>query len=187
MSDRRVASRYARSLIELAEEKGILEEVNNDMELFLEVCEGNRDFKLAIKNPIIKNDKKLAILKGIFQSKVSKLTILFFELISRKNRESFLPEVAEEFHKQYNSLKGIVTAEVVTTFSLDNDLRNRFKNVVEDIFHKDVELSEKIDESLIGGFILTVGDKQINESLNSQLKELKHEFSKTHKAFKKAI
>lgn len=187
MSDRRVASRYAKSLIELAEEKGILEEVNNDMALFSEVCEDSRDFKLAIKNPIIKNDKKLAILKEVFQNKVSKLTILFFELISRKNRESFLPEVAEEFHKQYNQLKGIVAAEIVTTFPLDNALRDQFRKVVKDIFDKDVELSEKIDESLIGGFVLTVGDKQINESLSSQLKELKHEFTKIHKAFDKAI
>lgn len=187
MSDRRVASRYAKSLIELAEEKGILEEVNRDMELFLEVCEENRMFKLAIKNPIIKNDKKLSILKNVFEKKVSKLTILFFELISRKNRESMLPEVAEEFHKQYNVLKGVVAAEVVTTFPLDDTLRAEIKKLVKAQFNREAELTEKIDESLIGGFILTVGDKQINESLNSKLKELQYEFSHAHKTFTKAI
>lgn len=187
MSDRRVASRYATSLIELAEEKGILEEVNNDMKLFLDVCDENRDFKLAIKNPIIKPDKKLSILKKVFQNKVSKLTSLFFDLVSKKNRESVLPEVAEEFHKQYNIKKGIIAATVVTPFPLDTELRTKFKKVVLEIFGKEAELTESIDESLIGGFVLTVGDKQINESLSSKLKELKHEFSHSYKSFEKAI
>lgn len=187
MADRRVASRYAKSLIELAEEKGILEDVNRDMQLFLEVCEENRMFKLAIKNPIIKNDKKLSILKGIFGSRVSKLTLLFLDLVSKKNREAMLPEVAEEFHKQYNLKKGIVTAEVVTAFPLDNAMRTEFKKLVKSRFNKEAELVEVIDESLIGGFVLTVGDKQINESLNSKLKELQYEFSHAHKTYTKAI
>lgn len=187
MSDRRVASRYAKSLLELADEKDILEEVNHDMGLFLKVCEENRLFKLTLKNPIVKNNKKLSIIKSVFNNKVSKLTTLFFELVSRKNRESILPEIAEEFHVQYNLLKGVVAAEVVTTVPLDDQLRSEFKKLVKSKFDKDVELSESIDESLIGGFILTVGDKQINESLNSKLKELKHEFSQSHRAFKKAI
>ena len=187
MADRRVASRYAKSLIELAEEKGILEEVNHDMQLFLEVCEENRMFKLAIKNPIIKNDKKLSILKGIFGTRVSKLTLLFLELISKKNREAMLPEVAEEFHKQYNQLKGVVSAEIVTTFPLDDALRTEFKALVKSRFNKEAELTEIIDESLIGGFVLTVGDKQINESLSNKLKELQYDFTHAHKAFKKVI
>lgn len=187
MSDRRVASRYAKSLIELAEEKGILEEINRDMQLFLEVCEENRLFKLALKNPIIKNDKKLSVLKSIFEKKTNKLTILFFELISRKNRESILPEVAEEFHKQYNLLKGVVAAQVVTPFPLNDALRAEFRNLVKSRFNKEAELSESVDESLIGGFVLTVGDKQLNESLISKLRELHYDFTHSHKTFKKVI
>ena len=144
-------------------------------------------FKLAIKNPVIRHDKKLSILKEIFGTKVSKLTTLFFELVSRKNREAMLPEVAEEFHKQYNILKGVVSAEVVTAFPLDDALRAEFKKLVKSRFNKETESTEIVDESLIGGFVLTVGDKQINESLSGKLKELQYEFSHAHKTFNKAI
>lgn len=185
MSERRVASRYAKSLIELAEEKGVLEEVNRDMQFFDSVTKSNRDFELAIRNPIVSNDKKLGILKAIFANKVSDLTFRFFEIISRKNREVILPLIAEEFHAQYNVYKGIVLVKVVTTFPLDEKLRARFKEVVKERFGKEVELEESVDESLIGGYILTVGDKQIDESLNSKLKGLKLEFSHAHKTFVK--
>lgn len=189
MSDRRVASRYAKSLIELAEEKGVLEEVNRDMQLFASVCDENRDFVLAIRNPIIQNDKKLAILKKVFNKQVSDMVMRFFEIISRKNREVFLPDIAEEFHRQYNIHKGIVRAEVVTTFPLDDAMRLRFKELVKDYFKdaKAVELQEKVDESLIGGFVLTVGDRQIDESLSSKFNKLKLEFSRKHKTFVKEI
>ena len=185
MSDVRVASRYAKSLIELADEKGILEKVNNDMLLFIGLCKSNRDFAMAIKNPIIQNEKKLAILKKIFQGKVSELTMKFFEIISRKNRETILPTVAEEFHRQYNAYKGIVKATVVTAFPLDSELRARFTKLVKEVFDKEVELVVKVDESMIGGYILTVGDKQIDESINSKLKALKLEFNSAHSSFVK--
>src|SRR5690606_1117347 len=111
----------------------------------------------------------------------------FFEIISRKNRELILPLIAEEFHTLYNEYKGIVKAKVVTTFPLDEKLRAKFKAVVKERFGKEVELEESVDESLIGGYILTVGDRQIDESLNSKLKELKLEFAHSHKTFVKEI
>lgn len=187
MSERRVASRYSQSLLSLAEEKGLLEEVNNDMQLFEAVCEENRDFLLALKNPIIQNDKKLKILKALFDKKVNELTLRFFEIISRKNRENILPDIAEAFHNQYNERKGIVIAQVVTAFPLDEKLRDQFKQVVKSHFNKEVELKEKVDDSLIGGYVLTIEDKQIDETLNGKLKQLKLEFNQKYKVFVKGI
>lgn len=173
MSEFRVASRYAKSLIELAEERGVLEDVHNDMLLFSEICDENRDFLLMIKNPIINNAKKLTILKKLFSGRANKLTLAFFEIISRKNRESVLPAIAREFHFQYNTFKGIVIAKVTTTIPLDNKLRNEFKAIVRKMVGKEVELKEGIDKDLIGGYILKVDDKQIDDSLHSKLQELK--------------
>lgn len=187
MSERRVASRYAKSLIELAEEKGVLEEVNRDMQLFHSITKENRNLELALTNPIISNDKKLNILREIFQKKVTELTYRFFEIISRKNRELILPMIAEEFHTLYNEYKGVVKAKVITTFPLDEKLRAKFKAVVKERFKKEVELEESVDSSLIGGYILTVGDKQIDESLNSKLKALKLEFAHSHQTYIKEI
>lgn len=189
MSERRVASRYSKSLISLAQEKGLLEEVNNDMELFTTTFKGSRDLVIAIKNPIIPNDKKLNILKALFEGKVSELTVRFFEIISRKNRENLLPDIAASFRELYNERKGIVVAEVATSFPLDNQLREEFKKVVKGEFGKEktVELVEKVDTSLIGGYTLTVGDKRIDQTLDTQLKKLKLQFSQKHRTFVKGI
>lgn len=189
MSERRVASRYSKSLLALAQEKGLLEEVNSDMELFTTTFKDNRDLSVVIKNPIIPNDKKLNILKALFEGKVSELTLRFFEIISRKNRESLLPDIAESFREQYNEYKGIIVAQVITSFPLDHNLREDFKKVVKHQFgqEKTVELVEKIDTSLIGGYTLTVGDKRIDQTLDTQLKKLKLEFSHKHKTFVKGI
>lgn len=177
MSDIRVASRYSKSLLELANEKGVLEEVHNDMQLFAKTVKDNRELGLLLKNPIVKNDKKRAILKSIFGAKFSVLTNAFIDIVSRKNREDVLPAIAEEFHARYNEFKDIVAAEVVTTFPLTADMRKEFEAIVVRISGKTVELTEKIDPSLIGGYILRVGDKQIDESIQSRLTELKTSFS----------
>ncbi len=175
-SEVRVASRYAKSLIDLAVEKGVLEEVHQDMLLFNKTVRENREFELLLKNPIIRNDKKKAVLKALFTGKVSMLTGKFLELISSKNREEFLPATATEFLSQYRIINGISRAEVVTTFPLTPQLRQRFRATVAQLTGNRVELVEKIDPTLIGGYVLRVGDRQIDESIRTKLEELEAEF-----------
>lgn len=177
MSEIRVASRYAKSLLELAIEKGVLEEVNNDMQLFGKTLDENRELLLLMKNPVVGNDKKRTILTMIFGKKFNPMTNTFFDIVSRKNRESFLPAVAGEFHRQYNVYKGVVSAEVITTFPLTPEMRKQFNDMVVKISGKKPELKERIDPTLIGGYILKVGDRQIDESVSSRLTELREEFS----------
>lgn len=177
MSEIRVASRYAKSLLELAIEKGVLEEVHFDMQLFRNTIESNRELELLLKNPIVRNDKKQAILKAIFGARVNEMTNAFFRIISQKNRESNLPAIAKEFHARYNEHKGIVSAEVTTTFPISPEMHQEFVGIVEQITGKTVELHEKVDKDLIGGYILRVGDRQIDESLSSRLADLKNEFA----------
>ncbi len=178
MADSRVAYRYVKSLLQLAIEQKALEEVNNDMMLFDSVCERNRAFTLMLRNPVIKHDKKREILNMVFKGKVHALTNAIFEIITRKNREPLLPEIARQFHTAYNEYKGIVKASVTTAFTLDKALRTEFEAIVKKISSsKQVEVEEKVDPQMIGGFVLTVGDKQIDASIKNQLKTLEREFS----------
>ncbi len=180
MSEYRIASRYAKSLLDLAVEKGQLEEVNNDMMMFSHVVEENRDLLLMLKSPIITPDKKLAILNKLFEGKVNDLTLAIFRILTKKHREGYLGLIAEEFHHQYNTNKGIEEATVTTTFALSDAMRSEFEGVVKNISNKEVELTEVVDESLIGGFILKIGDRQVDDSVNSKLKALRVEFTKNH-------
>ncbi|MGM0581621.1 MAG: ATP synthase F1 subunit delta [Bacteroidota bacterium] len=177
MSEYRIASRYSKSLMDLAVEKNQLEDIKADMELLSKVCKENRDFVLMLNNPILESVKKAAIIRKIFKGKVQEMTSLFFDIVSRKHRESVLPEMAKVFKQLYNEHKGIITAEVSTTFKLDEGLRSEVIKIVKEISGKEVELNEKVDEALIGGFLIRVGDKQIDETIQSKLNDLRRELT----------
>ncbi len=172
----RVASRYAKSMLGLAKEKNVLDFIVHDMALFASVCAENLALVNTLKSPIIKNDKKLSILKSLFSGKVNPLTISLFEIISRKNREGYLYEISKEFAAQYREMKGILSGTVTTPFQISDDLRNQFKAIVSKAYGKDIELQEKVDKDIIGGFILKVGDSQIDESVKNKLQRLKNKF-----------
>ncbi len=176
MSEFRVASRYAKSLIELANEKGILEQVYSDMQLLSNVISQNRDFQLLLTNPIVKPEKKLAVLNGVFQGKVQELTLAFFNILARKKRESLLEFVPASFEEQYNTLNGIVKAKVTSAYPLTDALRAQLGGKLAAEYGQKIILEEIVDPSLIGGFILTVGDKQIDSSVKKSLRKLKNEF-----------
>ena len=176
MHESRVARPYAKSLLELAEEKGRLDEVKKDMALFVEVCEANHNFVTVMKNPIIPHDKKQSILDTLFKGRVSDLTMSMFRIITRKNREAFLFDIAKAFTEQFNVFRGIEIAEVTTTYPLTEDQRNTFTKLVSNADNKKVLFKEIIDETIIGGYILKVGDKQVDESIKTKLQRLKSEF-----------
>lgn len=176
MSDIRVASRYAKSLIELANEKGVLEQVHNDMLLFSKVISQNRDFELMLTNPIIKSDKKLVVLTSIFGGKVQQMTQMFFDIVTKKNRESVLPFMATEFEKQYNEFKGIQVVTVNSATPLAPAQRDYLIKQLTAETGKIIQLKESVDPSLIGGFVLRVGDKQIDSSVKNSLRKLKIDF-----------
>ena len=178
MADSRVASRYVKSLLGLAVEQKALEVVHNDMQMFDRACRTNREFSNMLKNPIIKHEKKKDILEALFKGKVNPLTLAIISILTSKNREPLLPAIAHEFHNAYNEYKGVEKATVTTTIAVDSKLRGEIEGIVKKLSaKKQVELVEKIDKDLIGGFILNVGDRQIDASIKSKLKTLKVKFS----------
>lgn len=177
MRSHRAATRYAKSIIELAKEQKVLDEVFGDMKLFTAVIEQNRVFAVMLKNPIINHDKKRKILHALFDKRMNKLSILAFDLITKKNRESILAEISLEFQIQYNAFKGLQVADITTTIDLDDDLRKKFNELVEEISGKKASLNEIIDESIVGGFILNVGDRRLDQSIKTQLHNIKRELT----------
>lgn len=178
MSVGRIAVRYATPILELAEEKKVLDEVKSDMQSFKSICDESKDFSLMLKSPIISHLKKADILKKIFTGKVNDLTLQAFDLITRKSREAILEDVAEEFLHLYNAKKGLAEVSVTTSVKLDANMKKAFEKLAKDITGKQPVLSEKVDPSIVGGYVLKVGDRQIDDSVSGQLKELKLKFSK---------
>ena len=174
----KAASRYAKSLIDLSTERNALEEIKNDMVFFEDVVDTNSELEAILKNPIVPLDKKAGILNDIFGNKVHQITNSFLKLVVNKGRSAILFDTAKQFINQYNDIKGIVTAEVTSAIAITDANRTEIITLVKkELGANEVVVKEKLDEKLIGGFILKVGDKQFDASIAGGLQKLKKEFA----------
>ena len=173
----KITTRYAKSLLDLAIEKNQLKECYNDLIAVEILCSESSDFALMLKSPIINTSKKLSIIKSLFEKKLSKTTYFFIKLITKKKREPLLHSISKNFIELYKSHHKIITAIVTTTIPLDKDLKKKVVSFVKKKMDKDVELMEKVNQDILGGTIIKVGDLQIDDSVRKQLKELKNSYN----------
>ncbi len=176
MSVQRIAERYAKSLIDLAKDSNRLDVVYNDAQT-LKSAMANRDLYLMLKSPIINTGKKTSIVKEIFAGKVDAVTMAFLQIILNKGREAYLPEIAQSLIEQYNVLNGKSTVKITTAVEMDSNwLDSMKKKIIESgVTTSNVELQTKVDPSLLGGFVIEVGDKILNASVAYKLEQLKKE------------
>ena len=172
-----VASRYAKSLLDLAVEKGQLEAVYSDMQQVKEICENSHDFVLFLNSPIINSDKKITVIKAVFDGKFNAITDGFLKIVTSKRRESVIPEMATSFIEQYKTHKNIMTAVITSAKGLDAATKQKALDLVKSQLKGEIELVEKTNADLIGGFVLKIGDQQLDKSVARQLSNLKKELT----------
>lgn len=173
-----VAYRYARSLMELAQDKGVLPGVQEDMRLVAATCAGSRELRVLLKSPVVKADKKGRILGQVFGGRIGELTSAFMGVLARKGREELLPHVAEAFSELYKQHKGIVTAHVASAAPLTDGARARVRALAEARHPgKTIELEERTDPALIGGLSIRIGDEQYDGSVSRRLGDLRRKFA----------
>lgn len=177
MSVKRIASRYAKALMDLAFEQNKLEEIHKDVKAFKEAAQ-NRDFYLLIKSPIVPKPKKTAVLHALFGKAFDKVTLAFLDILVRKGREAYLPEIAGEFFELYRAHKKITALKITSASPLSEELVKALisKLQAHGAVKENVELETKIDPTLIGGFVVETEGKIIDTSVQQSLKQLRHEF-----------
>jgi len=179
MSNPRLASRYAKSLLDLSIEQNALAPVLKDIESLHKICGENRDFTLMLRSPVLKGDKKMHILNAVFEDRFQPLTKGFIELLIRKGREFFLPEMTEAFIAQYKTHKNIHEVYLTTAVKIDDTLKQKIKAKVSALIPEgSLDLKIKVDEDLIGGFVLETGDKLFDASVRRDLNDIKKQFTK---------
>ena len=176
MSEFKVASRYAKSLIDLSQEQGVLEAVKQDMEQFVGVLQSNKELQAVLRNPIVKQDKKENILDSLFATKIHASITAFFHIMVRKGRAGILYPTAKEFIREYNEVKGIVHATVTSATTLSAANLDALKAAISKEIGKEVILHNDVDASLIGGFLVRVGDRQIDATIAGRLQQLERHF-----------
>ena len=177
MQNPRLATRYAKSLLDLAVEQDSLEATLKDMQVINDICIQNRDFAVMLKSPVISGDKKLDVVFEVLKNyQVTELTTAFINLLVTKGRELNLPEIAGAFITQYNVVKRIRTVTLTTAAPMSDAIKESISAKIAGYMPGDtVNLKTVVDEELIGGFVLEVEDKLYDASIKKSLNDIRSE------------
>lgn len=174
MISQKLINRYAASLLDIAVEKNNAKAILEDSVYVLEFIKNNRDFRSLIRNPIFSGDKKLIIFKKLFESQLQPLFISFLHILINHSREADLPEILKEYIRLFKLSKGIIEAQIITAVPLEESYLANFDEAVKKLSgYPHVELNNKVDKSLIGGFILRFEDKLLDTSVASKFNQMK--------------
>lgn len=178
MSNSRAALRYAKAVLDLATEKKAADPVENDMRNIAEAIDQNRELQNLLKSPIIKTAIKKEIVQEIF-STAHELTQGLIAILTNNKRISLLQEVAQQYTALYKKQKGEATACITTAVPLPSNLEAKIKAAVTTSTNSTIAIKNTIDENILGGFVLRIGDLQYDASIAHKLNQLKKEFT-TH-------
>lgn len=177
MLNPRLAHRYSKALLDIAIGKSQLEEVFNDVQWLQSVCKSNPDFVSLLRSPIITADKKQKIVDAITQNKLNVITNGFIKLLINKSREANLPEILPAFIQQYKKYKNINTVILTTAVPVNEATKDAIISQVKSSAGvENIELEQKVNPDLIGGFVLEMGDQMVDASIAYDLREISKQF-----------
>jgi len=172
----RAASRYAKAILSLAIDKKEAAGVNDEMKNILVTINGNKELRDFMSSPLIKSEQKRGALKQVFKDS-STITMGSFDLLVDNKRADILMDVATKYVLLFEDMNKREIATVTTAVEITADLEKKVLAKAKELAGKEVTLEKKIDESILGGFILRVGDQEINASVANKLGELKRTFA----------
>ncbi len=178
MKHRRIAKRYAKALLSLAEENRIMDEAYEDMSTILDVFEKTREMKIILSSPIVRETKKIKIIENVFRGKINELILKYLVIITKRKRSILIEPIATEYKILHKQKLNIETVTVITSQELDAETQEQVLKVARKVTDKKIEFQNEIDPSIIGGFILKIGDyfydASVKRSLNNIKKKLYH-------------
>jgi len=177
MKNLRVARRYAKALMAVAEEQNALEEIAQDLETISALIRSSRELRLLIASPVVSPEKKTRIFKVLFETRVSTTALEFVYLMTSKHREAVLPEVIEQFTILRDDKLGIVNAEVTVAAELSPSQEKNLVSRLERYTGKKVRLRAVMDRAIKGGLVVRIGDTVLDGSVVHQLALLRERFT----------
>ncbi len=177
MNESKISVRYAKALFSLSQENNILPAVKNDVNELQEVCRENSEFVAMLESPVVKTSQKQLVCEQIFRNQISETTLTFLSLLISHKREIFLENICRNFTDLYRNHLGIKAVSITSVVPLQEQERTKLISNIKLQFGCEVELTEKMDNSLIGGFVLQIDDKLFDASLSAKLQKIKQNLS----------
>lgn len=176
MNEARAAIRYAKATLDLAVDKKTADKVADDMRNVATVISENTELQNVLSSPVVKGDVKKNALNAIFKES-NEITLGLIDTLTSNKRIEMLQEVAYKYIILFEKMKGEDVAHVTSAVALTADLEKKILAQVKKLTGNKVTLENTVDESIVGGFILRVGDLQYDASVANKLNGLKREFT----------
>lgn len=177
MKGTKSAIRYAKSLLELSLEMNNTDKVAANMQAIVNTCTDNRDFSLFLNSPIISSEKKISVFEAMFTD-FEELSKKFIRLITINGREYMLSVIAESYLKILKTQQGISEVILTSAIALDDATKTAILAKIKSLTTAKVDLTERIDKDLIGGFTIQIGDQMVDASVANQLNTIKQRLTK---------
>ncbi len=174
----KISVRYSKALFLTSQEKNVLEIVNDDILLLYNTCLDIEDFNKLLENPIVSSSTKRKIIESVFSGNVHEITLSFLYLILKNNREAFLEDISRVFLDLYRKKMGLVSVSLTTAIGVDDDLRKKIVEIINTAYKANVEMTEFVNENILGGFKLQIEDNLLDASVSTSLNKLKRELLK---------
>ncbi|MFW6043432.1 MAG: ATP synthase F1 subunit delta [Marinilabiliaceae bacterium] len=168
-----ITVRYAKGLFELGKEKDVLDKLYKDSFLLLQHCREVKDFCLFLNNPVVKNSRKKEVVQKILGQEQHPFMLKFINLVIDHNREALLPDMVLYFEELYKKHKGIRNVKIVTAVDLGQQYTEELQVFLERELDAPIELHHEVKPGIIGGVILIVDGKILDNSIAHQLKLMK--------------
>ena len=176
MAQTRAAIRYAKAVLDLAKDQKSEKAVNDDMKSIANAVAESKDLNDMLQSPVVTNATKKSALLAVFKG-LGKLSVNLIDTLIANKRISILGSVAEKYNELFDEEQGIQVAKVTSAVALTDELKKLVLVKVKELTGKDAEINNVIDENILGGFILRVGDLQYDASIANKLNKLKREFT----------
>ncbi|HFS68068.1 MAG TPA: ATP synthase F1 subunit delta [Flavobacteriia bacterium] len=177
----RAALRYAKAALSLAKQQNKQEKINQDMQLIDQTISDSKELQSFLNDPTFKAEEKLKTINAVFGDKIDAVTKGIIKLLIQNKRLNLLPFVAKQYQNLYKKSQNVASAVVTSAVPLTNTLKDKILQKIKKETNKDVSLENVIDDTIIGGFVLQIGDKQIDASVSGKLNNLSRKFQKTEK------
>jgi F-type H+-transporting ATPase subunit delta len=178
MKGSKVAIRYARSLFGIGLSTQQLEKIKLDVAFLNEMLQEQRDFRTLVASPVIKTEMKISIFKELLSGAISNDTLLFLNLLAQKRREGMLADICHSFMKIYYKHNNIEEVTLTTAIAADDQIRQTVKTLVGKMTQSSLLFTEIVDPKIIGGFVVRLGDTQIDASVAGKLQQSKNHLLK---------
>jgi len=168
-----IADRYAKAFIDLAKNQDLLDKFNDDLALVKETIENSKELKDFLEHPLISPIDKKDAVSSIFNDQISHYTSNLVKLLIDKNRVLVLVLLYDHYRVMLNRMRNISTARVITAIEIDEEIKNRLKEKLERVFNQTIEIKTEINQDIIAGMIVKVGDKVLDGSIKTKFESMK--------------